>query len=78
MSPGRTLQLSVNEDTGLWVLEDLGDPLGKYVPVGGTLRPPDLHTLSKEQVCLNDGTVGANHVQTPWECEEQASCLQGH
>lgn len=67
-----------NEDTGLWVLEDLGDLLGKYVPVGGTLRPPDLHTLSEEQICLNDGTVGTKGVWTPWECKKQASCLQGH
>ena len=53
------------------MLEDLGDPLGKYVPVGGTLRPPDLHALSKEQIYLDDG------VRTPWECKKQASALQG-
>lgn len=40
-----------DEDPGLWVLEDLGDPLGQYILVGGMLRPPDLQAGLKAHVC---------------------------
>lgn len=40
-----------DEDPGLWVLEDLGNPLGQCISVGGMLQPLDLQAGLKAHVC---------------------------